>query len=124
MMKCPNCSQPAWRNGFRLNDVNGRKVRQQIFKCSSCSRQFTLRSLSIFSGMRFPRRTVQTALRLHFEQGLSCYAIANFFAGRGEKVSHVSVFKWIKKYEPLREQFLQAGKVREVKQTLFERAAK
>jgi transposase-like protein len=74
--------------------------------------------------MRFPRRTVQTALRLHFEQGLSCYSIANLLAARGEKVSHVSVFKWIRKYEPLREQFLRAGTVREVKQALLERAAK
>ena len=122
-MKCPSCSQAAWRNGFRAVDTNGRTIRQQIWKCSSCSRQFTLRSMSIFSRMRFPKKTVQTALKLHFEHGLSCYSISNLLASKGEKVSHVSVYKWIKKYEPLREQFMHAQAVREVKSAMMERAA-
>ncbi len=122
-MKCPSCSQSAWRNGFRPVELNGKVMRQQIWKCSSCSRQFTMRSLSIFSRMRFPKRTVQTALKLHFEHGLSCYTISNMLSARGEKVSHVSVYKWIKKYEPLKEQFVKAQAIKEVKRAMMERSA-
>ena len=99
-------------------------MRQQIWKCKSCSKQFTMRSLSIFTRMRFPQKIVKTALKLHFEHGLSCYAISSLLASRGEKVSHVSVYKWIRKYEPLRDQFAKARTVREAKTVMLEHAAR
>jgi len=82
-----------------------------------------MRSLSIFSRMRFPQKMVKTALKLHFEHGLSCYAISSLMASRGEKVSHVSVYKWIKKYEPLREQFETARTIRQTRVGMLKAAA-
>jgi len=123
-MKCPSCLSPAWKNGYRKSVVNGRLIKEQVYKCKHCKRQFTARSLSVFSRMRFPSKTVRFALKLHFDHNLSCYAIASLLSSRGEPVSHVTVYKWLKKYGPMQKQLEEARKLKSTKRKLLERAAK
>lgn len=123
-MRCPSCLSEAWKNGFRKSKINGKVINEQVYKCKKCKRQFTARSFSIFSRMRFPSKTVRLALKLHFEHNLSCYAISFLLSMRGEPVSHVTVYKWIKKYGPLQKKFEEAQKLLDLRKRLLEGAAK
>jgi transposase-like protein len=122
-MKCPSCLNQSWKNGYRKSEMNGRLVAQQVFKCKYCQKQFTARSLSMFSRMRFPAKTVRFAVKLHFNHDLSCYAIASLLSSRGEPVSHVTVYKWLKKYGPVHKQMQDAKKLRQVRKQLMEGGA-
>lgn len=90
-MKCPDCLAPSWKNG--LNERS-----YQIYKCTSCGKQFTLRSQSKFARTRYPSKVIIFAVKLHKKHNLSSYVIADLLATKGVKVSHVSVHKWIRKY--------------------------
>lgn len=123
-MKCPSCFSPSWKNGYRKVRVDGKTVTKQVYKCKYCKRQFTSRSLSVFSRMRFPAKTVRLALKLHFNHSLSCYAIASLLSSRGEPVSHVTVYKWLKKYGPMHKQMQEARRLKRLKKQMVERGAK
>jgi len=123
MMKCPSCLNQSWKNGYRKAEVEGRLVTQQVYKCKYCQKQFTARSLSMFSRMRFPAKTVRFAVKLHFNHSLSCYAIASLLSSRGEPVSHVTVYKWLKKYGPVHKQMQEARKLRQIRRQLVEGGA-
>jgi len=115
-MRCPNCNSMAWKNGFNERE-------QQLYKCKSCYRQFTFRSKSAFTRARYPKRDIIYALKLRKENGLSTYAIAKLLNSRGVSVSHVSVFKWIKKYSQLYDQNELTRQVREIRENMMENAA-
>ena len=123
-MKCPSCLNIAWKNGYRKSQVNGKTLTEQVYKCKYCKRQFTERSFSVFSRMRFPAKTVRLALKLHFDHNLSCYAISSLLSSRGEPVSHVTVYKWLKKYGALHKQMKEARKLKRLKKQLIKGGAK
>jgi len=91
-MRCPECECEAWRNGF-----NGRS--QQIFKCSACRKQFTETSGTEFARMRYSKEVIAYAMKLNKKYGLSCYMISKLMETRGVKVSHVTVYKWTKRFQ-------------------------
>ena len=91
-MRCPECSSIAWKNGFNVR-------RQQIFKCKMCKKQFTEVSKTPYSRARFPKEVITYAMKLNVRYGLSCYMISRLLETKGVKVSHVTVYKWIKKYQ-------------------------
>ena len=103
-MHCPSCNSDAWRNGFRRISMQGKEMQAQMWKCVSCTRQFTSRSRSVFNRMRHSKKVILYALKLHYKHGLSSYAVAQMLGMRGVKVSHVAVFKWLKKYKDLMDQ--------------------
>ncbi len=121
-MRCPDCSNIAWRNGYRKLPTNHKML--QIWKCSECERQFTNRSNTAFNRMRYPKKIILYALKLHYKHGLSSYAIAQLLEMKSVKVSHVAVFKWLKKYKHLAAQSDLAEMVNETKEAMIETAAK
>ncbi len=123
-MHCPSCNSLAWRNGFRKVYAQGKEAQAQMWKCTSCTRQFTSRSRSVFSRMRYPKKVILYALKLHYKHGLSCYAIAQMLGMRGITVSHVAIFKWLKKYSNLMEQEQLSEIVESAKERLFEGGAR
>ena len=60
LMRCPDCSNVAWRNGYRKLPTNDKTL--QIWKCSECERQFTNRSNTAFNRMRYPKKIILYAV--------------------------------------------------------------
>jgi transposase-like protein len=76
MPPCPSCQQPAIkRNGV---DHRGR----QKYACRRCRRTFTDNSVSAFSGYRWPRDVILTAVRWYLSYPLSSRHILELLAER------------------------------------------
>src|SRR5919205_2844396 len=94
MPSCPSCQQPASkRNGF---DRRGR----QKYACRSCRRSFTENSASAFSGYRWPRDVILTAVRWYLSYPLSSRRVLELLAERGIDVSHRTVLDWVQVFGP------------------------
>jgi putative transposase len=75
----------------------------QRFLCNSCGKRF---SFNIgFERMKSTPEIVCTAMQLYFS-GLSYERTKQALAMRGVKVSHVAVYKWVKKYISLMQKYL------------------
>jgi len=87
-MNCPKCKSYDTRK-------DGKVKERQRFYCKNCHYHFTVRKKSTASSEKIKKN----ALELYLE-GLDFRSIGRFL-----KVSHVSVYKWIKKFgqqlEPL-----------------------
>src|ERR671939_1468718 len=94
MPLCPSCQQPASkRNGF---DRRGR----QKYACRSCRRSFTDNSVSAFSGYRWPRDVILTAVRWYLSYPLSSRQVRELLAERGIDISHRTVLDWVQAFGP------------------------
>jgi transposase-like protein len=94
MPPCPSCQQPAAkRNGF---DRRGR----QKYACRPCRRTFTENTTSAFSGYRWPRDVILTAVRWYLAYPLSSRQVLELLAERGIDVSHRTVLDWVQAFGP------------------------
>jgi len=75
----------------------------QVYNCKSCNRYFTINVG--FEGMRATPQTITTSMQLYFS-GESLRNVQKFIRLQGLNVSHVAVYKWIKKYVSLMQDYL------------------
>jgi putative transposase len=94
MPSCPSCQQPASKRNGR--DRRGR----QKYACRSCRRSFTEDSSSAFSGYRWPRDVILTAVRWYLAYPLSARQGMELLAERGIDVSHRTVLDWLQAFGP------------------------
>jgi len=97
---CPYCqSEEIAKRGVRHNSYGD----IQRFSCNVCERWFVI-NLG-FEKMKASPQVITSAMQLYFS-GTSLRNTAKFLRLQGVKVSHVSVYKWIKKYIGLMEKYL------------------
>src|SRR5919202_1173319 len=94
MPPCHSCQQPASkRNG---HDRRGR----QKYVCCACRRTYTEDSASAFSGYRWPRDVILTAVRWYLAYPLSSRQVLELLAERGIDVSHRTILDWVQAFGP------------------------
>jgi len=76
----------------------------QKYNCKSCGRYFTI-NLG-FEKMRSTPEVITSAMQLYFT-GESLRNVQKFLKLRGVNVSHTAVYKWIKKYVKLMNEYLE-----------------
>lgn len=75
----------------------------QRFVCSNCNRTF---SINIgFEKMKNSTHAITSAMQLYFT-GESLRNVQKFLRLQGSQVSHVTIYKWIRKYTDLMQQYL------------------
>jgi transposase-like protein len=75
----------------------------QRYKCNDCGKRF---SFNIgFEKMHATPQIITTAMQLYFS-GESLRNVQNFVKLQGLQISHVAVYKWIKKYTGLMQKYL------------------
>jgi transposase-like protein len=80
----------------------------QRYLCKDCGKRF---SINIgFEKMRAPADAITSAMQLYFS-GESFRNITQFLQLRGINVSHVAVYKWIKKYVTLMQSYVEKIKL-------------
>lgn len=98
---CPTCnSENIIKKGLRKNKYGN----IQKYKCLDCGKWFVF-NLG-FERMRANPEVITSAMQLYFS-GESLRNVTNFLILKGIKVSHVAVYKWIKKYVKLMESYLE-----------------
>jgi len=95
MPSCPACQQPACKRNGR--DRCGR----QKDACRPCRRTFTENTTSAFSGYRWPRDIILTAVRWYLSYPLSSRQVRELLAERGVDVSHRTILMWAQVFGPL-----------------------
>ena len=75
------------------------KIRQGLVDASSLSSVPALRSS--FAGFRFPPDVITLAVRWYLRYGLSYRDVEELLAERGIQVDHVSVYRWVQRFNPL-----------------------
>ncbi|MDE2589951.1 MAG: DDE-type integrase/transposase/recombinase, partial [Patescibacteria group bacterium] len=98
---CPSCgSENIVKKGLRKNKYGN----IQKFQCRDCNKWFVF-NLG-FERMRASPEVITSAMQLYFS-GESLRNVTNFLKLKGIKISHVAVYKWIKKYVKLMESYLE-----------------
>jgi transposase-like protein len=98
---CRYCnSQNIKKDGVRKNKSGN----IQIFNCKDCNRYFTI-NLG-FDRMRATPQMITTSMQLYFS-GESLRGVQKFLALQGVSMTHVAVYKWIKKYTALMNAYLE-----------------
>jgi putative transposase len=87
------------RHGVRHNKYGD----LQRFTCRACGKRFT-QNVG-FERMKVSPQAVSSAMQLYFS-GESLRNVQKFLTLRGVQVSHVAVYKWVKKYVALMEKYL------------------
>jgi putative transposase len=101
VQNCPYCqSTKIVRRGVRHNKYGD----IQRFYCKTCGRWFVI-NLG-FKKMKASPQIVTSAMQLYFT-GESLRNVEKFLRLQGVKVSHVAIYKWIKKYIGLMEKYLE-----------------
>ncbi len=75
----------------------------QIFKCKVCSKKYST-NLG-FEGMHASPQVITNAMQLYFT-GESLRGVQKFLRLQGINMSHVSIYKWVKKYVKLMDNYL------------------
>ena len=97
---CPYCqSEEIVKRGVRHNSYGD----IQRFSCKVCGKWFVI-NLG-FEKMKASPQVITSAMQLYFS-GASLRNTAKFLRLQGVKVSHVAVYKWIKKYIGLMKQYI------------------
>jgi putative transposase len=98
---CRFCnSENIIKRGFRKAKNNN----IQRFYCNDCKKWFTFNVG--FEKMRASPQVITSAMQLYFT-GESLRNVTKFLRLQGVEISHVAVYKWIKKYVGLMEQYLE-----------------
>lgn len=101
---CPYCqSDKIVRRGVRHNNYGD----IQRFSCKNCDKWFVI-NLG-FKKMKASPQVITSAMQLYFT-GESLRNVQKFLRLQGVKVSHVAVYKWIKKYIGLMGKYLETIK--------------
>jgi len=104
--KCPKCGK-AWdqKNVIRRGTRHNRSGPAQRYYCKHCNRRFGDRTA--FEGMRSRAIAIASALDLYY-RGLSLRQIEEHLESfYGVKVTHTTVYNWIKKYVQLVSQYVE-----------------
>jgi len=100
LQACQICgSENVVKDGVRHNKCGD----IQIYYCRNCDKHFTI-NLG-FERMKSTPQVITSALQLYFS-GTSLRNTAKFLRLQGVKVSHVAVYKWIKKYISLMKKYI------------------
>lgn len=98
---CPNCSSDnIVKHGLRHNKYGN----IQKYTCKQCRKNFVFNMG--FEKMRASPEAITSAMQLYFS-GESLRNVTQFLKLQGVKISHVAVYKWIKKYVSLMEKYLE-----------------
>jgi len=98
---CIQCkSDKIVKHGIRHNKYGD----IQRFSCKACKKRFTI-NLG-FEKMKFSPQTITSALQLYFT-GESLRNVTKFLRLQGVEVDHKTVYRWIKKYVKLMENYLE-----------------
>src|SRR6266581_4222605 len=90
-MSCPRCSsESVMKDG--TTGLGG-----QRFRCSRCSRRFTRRSTSAFSGRAYADDIIVLAVRYR----LSYAKVSEWLAERGILVDQSTIYRWVQRFLPL-----------------------
>src|SRR6185295_18164445 len=94
MNPCSSCHSPATnRDGY---DAAGR----QRYHCRPCHRDFTVHSISAFSGYRWPPNVILMAVRWYCSLPLSAQQVMQLLAERHIDVSARTVLNWVQTFGP------------------------
>jgi len=97
---CPKCKSGEFvKNGTRQNQ----NQTIQKYKCKECKCIFSI-NLG-FEGMHASPQTITSAMQLYFT-GESLRGVQKFLKLQGIDMSHVSIYKWVKKYVKLMDNYL------------------
>lgn len=97
---CPQCkSEQIVKHGIRHNKYGD----VQRYSCLNCYKRFT--NNIGFEKMRVSPRMITSAMQLYFT-GESFRNVQKFLKLQGIEVSHMAVYKWIRKYVALMEKYL------------------
>lgn len=92
MVFCPGCySNVVKKNGYDRKQV-------QKYRCLRCGRNFTEKTDTELSGMRYPRTVITYALTLHFRHDMTYREVADTLRRKGIDVSYVTVYNWAKRF--------------------------
>ncbi len=98
---CPKCnSDNIKKYGIRHN----KNYDLQRYNCKNCGKWFVFNAG--FENMRSSPQMITSAMQLYFS-GESLRNVTAFLRLQGVKVTHVAVYKWIKKYVKLMENYLE-----------------
>jgi putative transposase len=97
---CLSCGSPRIVKHGLLHNKNGDLQR---YSCRDCGKRFTM-NLG-FERMQSNPRAITGAMQLYFT-GESFRNVQKFLRMQGVKVSHVTVYNWIRKYVGLMEEYL------------------
>jgi transposase-like protein len=98
---CPSCnSDNIVKQGLRRNKYGN----IQKFQCTDCGKWFVFNIG--FERMRASPEAITSAMQLYFS-GESLRNVTSFLKLQGIKISHVAVYKWIKRYVGLMESYLE-----------------
>jgi transposase-like protein len=98
---CPYCtSSNLVRHGLRHNGYGD----LQRFTCKACGKRFT-QNLG-FERMKANPQAITSAMQLYFT-GESLRNVQKLLRLQGVEVSHVAIYKWIRKYVALMEKYLE-----------------
>ncbi|MEX0862690.1 DDE-type integrase/transposase/recombinase [Nitrosopumilus sp.] len=98
--QCPQChSDDIVRHGIRHN----KNYDLQRFSCRNCKKRFSF-NLG-FERMSVNPKVITSAMQLYFT-GESLRGVQKFITLQGVNVAHSTVYKWIKKYTTLMEDYL------------------
>ena len=73
----------------------------QRFRCSRCSRRFTRRSTSAFSGRAFADDIIVLAVRWDVRYRLSYAEVSEWLAERGILIDQSTIYRWVQRFLPL-----------------------
>src|SRR5260370_29560185 len=94
-MSCPRCSsESGGKDG--TTHLGG-----QRFRCSRCSRRFTRRSSSAFSGRAFTDDIIVLAVRWYVRYRLSYAEVSEWLGERGILVDQSTIYRWVQRFLPL-----------------------
>ncbi len=97
---CPECqSNDIVKHGIRHNE----SVDIQRYYCKACGKWFVI-NLG-FEKMHATPQMITSAMQLYFT-GESLRSVQKFLRLQGVNISHVAVYKWIRKYVGLMEKYL------------------
>lgn len=97
---CPFCaSEQIVRHGLRHNKYGN----LQRLSCKTCGKRFSQNYG--FQGMKAPPQIITSAMQLYFT-GESFRNVQKFLRLQGVNVSHVAVYRWIRKYIGLMDSYL------------------
>jgi len=100
-----SCCQYCTSENIKKAGVRKNKTHNiQLYQCKDCKKRFSM-NLG-FEKMHASPQVITSAMQLYFT-GESLRGVQKFLKLQGINMSHVSIFKWIKKYTKLMDNYLQ-----------------
>lgn len=94
-MQCNRCGSEQFTKAGRDRQA------RQVYQCGACGRRLTARSVSAFSGYRFPDHVIALAVRWYLRFRLPYADSSELLAERGILVDPSTIFDWVQKFTPL-----------------------